>query len=164
VLVLSAYAQAQTLQPAPAASGPGPTEIQTLVSALRDDKTRAILLEALERAGGKSIEEAPAAPVTSEVVQSLGQQLAVWTKSFTETSAAKVEKFVGEMTAVPRRFAALDGRQFHVLMQAIWDVGLIIIATYALLTILRALTPNLHRRLGQISEGGGRFRKVSLMG
>ncbi|HET7411897.1 MAG TPA: hypothetical protein VFJ18_04465, partial [Pararhizobium sp.] len=159
-------AYAASAAPATTGSDAAPTQdsqIQTLIDALKNDKTRAKLVEALEKANAAGVPPASASPTPSEGVASFGRQIAEFTQSAAQDGARSVVRFVDQLTAAPRRLSALGPDQIDLFATAVRDVVLSIIATYFIYFVLRRLAIRLYRRIGVHAKKSGFLRTVFLI-
>jgi moderate conductance mechanosensitive channel len=138
-------------------------ELQLLIEALRNDESRNRLLEELEAVAGE-VEPGPVETIdealfgTSET--SLGRRIAETTRFFAENAAESAAAFANQLSAAPRMFSALDADQIDVLWQALRDLALVIVATYAIFVTLRSFAKGYYRSMGIKSASATLLQRI----
>lgn len=139
------------------------TQLQSLIDALRNDETRTKLLDALEKANAPAAGSAVPEPAPSEDVASFGRRIAEFTQGAAQDAAQSVQRFTLQLAAIPGRLSALGPDQMDVFVQAMWDVALAIIATYAVFLLLRWASLGLFQRIGRVAKESGILRRIFLI-
>lgn len=138
-------------------------DLQLLIEALRNDESRNRLLEELEAVAGE-VEPGPVETIdealfgTSET--SLGRRIAETTRFFAENAAESAAAFANQLSAAPRMFSALDADQIDVLWQALRDLALVIVATYAIFVALRSFAKGYYRSMGIKSASATLLQRI----
>lgn len=138
-------------------------ELQLLIEALRNDESRTRLLEELEAVAGE-VESGPVETIddalfgTSET--SLGRRIAETTRFFAENAAGSAAAFANQLSAAPRMFSALDADQIEILWQALRDLALVIVATYAIFATLRSFAKGYYRSMGARSASATLLQRI----
>ena len=162
-----ASAQEGKTPPASAKTSQGSDpQIQALIDAIKNDKTRQKLIDALEKANGAAAPataKKAAASAQEEGVASFGRQIAEFTQSIAQGAAQSAQVFVGQLALAPKRLSALGPDQLHVLLLAVRDVALSLVATYVIYFVLRWIAVGLFRRIGVHAENAGFFRRAFLV-
>ena len=161
---LSSIAQAQDASTSPAAE-----QAKALVEVLRDDKARGALIGELERLASEDNTASPASaadagdPSASPVGEeeepaqvSLGRQLALFTQDAAQSLAEGADTLWQRLSELPMTLSALDGAEnATVLFDALKNLALTILVTYALFILLRRVARPLFRRMGRTASGVG---------
>ena len=163
-LIASTPAMAQAA-PAAAAqkAAPQDQQIQAVIDAIKNDKTRQKLIDALEKANAAAAPASGKEAQQGQGVASVGRRIAEFTQSIAQGAAHSAEAFVGQLALAPTRLSALEPGQMHVLLVAMRDVALSIVATYLIYFGLRWLAVRLFRRIGDYAENAGFFRRAFLV-
>ena len=148
-LVLISPGHAQT-----AASTPAP-EAQQLIDLLENPEARDALIATLKGAA-----ETAALPAEDPPAQSIGRQLAGFTKGFFETAATSLSAALGAITALPNTLMALQGDQIDVLWDALKALALVIVVTFAAYLTLRMGARIIYRRMGERAHDWGFLRTL----
>jgi len=141
-------------------------QIQTLIDAIKNDKTRQELIDALEKTNATPAQAAGQkvhAAAETQGVSSFGRQIAEFTQSIAQSAAGSAKAFADQLAAAPQRLTALGPGEIHVLLLAVRDVALSIVTTYAIFLILRYFSIMLFRRIGGRAHDVGVFRKIFLI-
>ena len=153
-------------EPAPAAAEETTAaQARALVDVLRDEAAREALVAELERLAG----EAPPEEALEETAEdepaalSLGRQIALATQGAAEAVAGSASELWRQISAMPRTLSALDQVvERDVVLDALEDLVLVVLATYAALLILRAFAKRLYASMGRVAEEAGPARTVLL--
>ena len=140
-------------------------QIQAVVDAIKNDKTRQKLIDALEKVGApaKPSKKAAEEAAVDQGIASFGRRIAEFTQSIAQGAAHSAQAFVGQLGSAPARLSALGPDQMRVLAIAVRDVALSIVATYLIYFALRWLAVRLFRRIGGFAEDAGFFRRAFLV-
>jgi small-conductance mechanosensitive channel len=169
LLVLAALmaggAMAQDAAP-PAEPSPAAERAQKLVAVLRDDTARAALIDELERLAAPPDAETPpgeedesVADIDDSHLISFGRRIALLTQETAESLAVQASQLWGRMLAMPATFTALDGeRNLAVLIDALKNLALVIVITYATFILLRRIVRPVYRRMGETAADAGSTR------
>lgn len=149
-LLLLAFAAATAFAQTP------PDPSAALLELLKDDAARAALIERLEQAAAETA-EAPPPPAP------LGRQIAEVTKSAVEGAVEAAGDLWGQIARAPAAFTALSLDEIDLLVQALADLGLVILVTAAVYLALRAWAKPRFRRIGAQAASGGLARFVLLI-
>ncbi|MGN6549828.1 MAG: mechanosensitive ion channel domain-containing protein [Pararhizobium sp.] len=137
-------------------------QIQALIDAISNDATRAKLIDALKKTTAEPAPPAPT-PAPDEDVSSVGRRIAEFTQSVAQNTATSAKAFAAQLAAAPARLSALGPDQMDVVIQAVWDVALAIVTTYAIFLVLRWLSIGLFKRMGRYAHDHGVLRKIFLI-
>ncbi len=157
-LLLAAPAAAQIAAPAaPAAEDSAKTTpdeaAAKLLEVLKDDAARAALIEKLEAGGAAAAPEAaPEAPPP------LGRQIAEASTAALSAALDRIETVGRQLARAPSAFQALSLTEMDFLLQALLDLGLVILVTTSIFYLLRARARRLYRRIGAAAAGQGILR------
>ncbi|MAY87321.1 MAG: mechanosensitive ion channel protein MscS [Pseudooceanicola sp.] len=157
-------AEPETSEPA---AGEPSGRLQTLLEILKDDTARAELISELEQglAGTSAAAEIPADTVAEAVADtesdiSLGRRIALVTQDVAETAVAELSTIWAAMGTSGAVFNGLGGNELSILVDALWDLGLVIVLTIATFLILRRAAIPVYRRMGHRAEAAGPVRTV----
>lgn len=164
---------AATGQGAGSEAGPALTAAQTqvLVDLLRDDRARAALIAELERLAADGAATAPgttATPATTadtpesvagdeapleesspaDEGSGIGREIARQSKEIAEGVVARAGAFWESLMAVPGVFSGLAGIDTALLLEALADLALVIVASVGLLLLLGFFARRLYRWMG----------------
>jgi small conductance mechanosensitive channel len=143
-----------------------------LVKVLSDEAARKALVKELERIAEDGAKPGtPPAGATSQQSneqsrpqESFGRRLAVVTQETAESIMGALKQLSARITAVPDSFAGEDGaKKFKVLIDALKDLALVIIVTYAAFLVFRMFARRIYRRLGQTASEAGPARTALLI-
>lgn len=176
LLICTAPAWAQT---SPEGGPAGIADIQPLIEALRDDRTRESILAELERlsrspqpqdgAAAKDTEtqSGSSAEATGDEQEdtSLGRRIALITQQSAEAAAASAQRIWQQVTRLPDVISgAFGASQAGVLAGALRDLALVIATTYAVFILLRMGAGRLYRYMGDSAARSGILRTLLLLG
>ncbi|MBA5776550.1 mechanosensitive ion channel [Stappia sp. F7233] len=162
-LVAAIPASAQTLRPQALENGgqsvPDGEVLNRFIDVLRDEKKREALIQSLKTASGEESAGATA-PESVPEVASFGRQVATYTQEMAESAVRSVQDFWQRLKSAPAAFAALDGDQVGVLLDALKDLALVIVTTYAIFLLLRQFAKRLYLSIGNLAATQNRLRLV----
>ena len=161
VLISAAPSAAQDAASTPQA-GLAPAKAQALAEALKDEQSRAALVQALEqiaKPGGGANAPATANPV-EEPRRSFGRIVAETTQAAVEGLVERSTGFWRELKSVPLVFAGLGGDEAAVLWDALVELFVIIAVTVAVFIALRMIARRLDRRIGARASESSLIRKA----
>ena len=150
----------------------GPADhARALVDILKDDAAREALIAELETlaqgeesASDTATDESAAAKEDAKDDLSLGRRIALLTQETAQSIADGASRLGDRLMELPQTFAALDGAQnAGVLLSALRDLALVIVATYAVFILLRRLARPLYRRMGERASDAGPTRTFVLI-
>lgn len=169
-MLAPAVAQAQTTAPEAETAQQSATKLDLLLDVIEDPESRDALISEL-RATRETA--APAAddaivdtlagetPVPPETL-SFGRRIALITQQTAEDVASRGEAVWRQLTRAPQVFDGLDGSEAGVLLDALRDLALIIVATVAVFLVLRRFGKALYGRMGASARDGGILRTLLL--
>ncbi len=144
--------------------------LDLLLDVIEDDATRAALIDQL-RAAQQSAET----PVDDKIVETLApgsatppeelsfsRRIALITQEVAEDVATRAETLWTQLTRAPRVFQGLSGGEAGVLLEALQQLAIIIVATIAVFIVLRRLGKSLYARMGAKARDSGALRTVLL--
>lgn len=136
--------------------------MQQFIDVLRDDRKRQVLIESLEAAtkGETTQETGPSA--IEEVPLTLGRKIADYTQKAAETALARTHSFWLHLKAAPGALSALEGDQIGVILDALRDLALVIVTTYAIFIVLRTLAKRLYQYIGRVASKSDALRTLAL--
>ncbi|ANT61047.1 mechanosensitive ion channel protein MscS [Salipiger sp. CCB-MM3] len=147
-----------------------PSKLDLLLEVIEDDQSRDALIAELRAAQTESDQSAgdqivetlagdEAAPAES---LSFSRRIALITQEAAEGVAAQAEVGWTQLTRAPRVFEGLDGSEAGVLLEALKELALIIVATVAVFLVLRRMGKALYARMGASAREAGALRTAML--
>ena len=168
VFITCAVAAAQQQQ----ANGEGineptqPSKLQYLIDVLRDDQSRAVLIDELQKASaiaGENVLPAGSKPISADAV-SLGHSIAEITRNFAQTAVTSAAMFVQQLSDVPSTFAGLDAAEGDVLFGILRNLALVVIVTYGVFILCRTVLRRIDGTFGRRAKAAGFVEKTLLVG
>lgn len=146
-----------------------PVALDALLDVLRDDAARAALIEELQAAVEGTEAATPDALVDALADEtpppeslSFGRRVALITQTAAEEIADGATRVWSQLLRAPRVFSGLSGEETSVLLEALQDLGLIIVGTVLVYLVLRWLGTAVYARMGAKARDGGVVRTVML--
>ena len=155
-----------------ASTAPAPEQAGALVEVLRDKTARDALIAELERIAAEGADKAAQSEPKTETQSgnpaepqiSFGRRLALLTQETAESITDAINTLGDRLFAIPKVVAALGGAEnSRVLFDALKNLALIIIATYAVFLLLRVGGKRLYQRLGETASDAGQARTFGLV-
>jgi len=155
-----------------ASTAPSAGQAGALVEVLRDKTARDALIAELERIAAEGAdktalsepETATQSGIPAKPQISFGRRLALLTQETAESITDAINTLGERLSAIPNVFAALGGAEnSRVLFDALKNLALIIIATYAVFLLLRVGGKRLYQRLGETASDAGQARTFGLV-
>ncbi len=158
---------------------PGTNDIQPLIDALRNDKTREAILAELERlsapapeVAGQTAAEGTAGSKASggaaddeQQDTSFGRRIALVTQQSAESAMASAQQIWQQVIRLPDIVSgAFGASQASVLAEALTDLALVIVTTYAVFVLLRFGARRLYVIMGKSAARSGILRTIVLLG
>ncbi len=151
------------------ATAPERSDIDLLIDVIEDDAARAELIDRLRAAGADETDGAAETVADTLGVEemaptdlSLGRRIALITQQIAEGTAEKATGAWQQLTHANSVLDGLSGREFDVLLDALSDLGLVIVITIGVYLVLRRLGKSIYRRMGASARDGGAARAVTL--
>jgi len=167
ILAVAAPVPAQEVAPA-AESAPGlsPEQARTLAELLKDEAARGAVLSELEKIAAAAAPDAAeaggdTAPDPEQV--SLGRQIAETTQAFAQNVAAGATRFWEQLKRAPRALSAAGDLESEVLLQAVLDLALVVITTFAAFFLYRLVARRVYRVMGSAAAGSGTWRTAMII-
>lgn len=169
VLPLAAFAQDAapdaTDQPADKSS------LDLLLDVIEDDTARAQLIEQLKAAGAEDevspdqiVDTLAAGADTTPPPEnvSFGRRIAIITQDIAEGLAGRATSAWSQFTSSPAVFDGLRGDELSVLVDALKDLALVIVATVLVFVLLRRVGKTIYARMGATARESNAVRTVGL--
>ena len=151
-------------------AGTPASNLDLLLNVIEDDASRAALIDELRKA-----QESAETPVDDKIVETLApgastppedlsfsRRIALITQEVAEGVAGRAETLWTQLTRAPRIFEGLSGGEAGVLLEALQQLAIIIVATIAVFIVLRRLGKSLYARMGAKARDSGALRTVLL--
>ena len=151
-------------------AGTPASNLDLLLNVIEDDASRAALIDELRKA-----QESAETPVDDKIVETLApgastppedlsfsRRIALITQEVAEGVAGRAETLWTQLTRAPRIFEGLSGGEAGVLLEALQQLAIIIVATIAVFIVLRRLGKSLYARMGAKARDSGALRTVML--
>ena len=172
ILALPASVQAQdTAATSGVASGVEaltPAQAKALADLLADDATRGALIDALNRTGeppqasdtsGETVTEAVTGAVEDEATDpgetSFSRRIAAATQDTAERIAGSLGRFWQGFSRAPETLGSALSINPDIILTALRDLALVIVATVLLYNVLRWIAKRLFRRMGNLAGDAG---------
>ncbi|MDO6585084.1 mechanosensitive ion channel [Salipiger sp. 1_MG-2023] len=154
-----------------ASETPTQSSLELLLEVIENDDSRAALIDELKAA------TTAAEPVDDQVVDaladaagqsepaegtSLSRRIAEITQTVAQDIAAGLSTAWDQIARAPAVFDGLQGGEIGVLIEALEQLGLIIVVTVAIFLVLRRIGKRIYARLGARAEAAGAVRTVLL--
>ncbi len=142
--------------------------IKLFIDVIKDDEKRKAFIESLEAASQPTegvdgaADTAAKAGAEANLPESFGREIAKYTQELAEATASRLKGFWMQVRAAPSAFAALDASQIGVIIDALKDLALVIVTTYAIFLVLRRLAKGLYRRIGHIASSYDTVKTLGL--
>lgn len=146
------------------------SDVDLLIDVIENDGSRADLIEKL-KAAQLPAEEAPGDKVVEALAGdqppppeslSFGRRIALITQDFAEGTAARVETLWSRLATAPARLGGLNGVQSSVILDTVWALLAVIVATVAVFLVLRSFAKRWYVRMGAAARGRGLIRAAGL--
>ncbi|WP_208999849.1 mechanosensitive ion channel domain-containing protein [Stappia sediminis] len=136
--------------------------MQQFIDVLRDDQKRQVLIESLEAAtSGDTAKDAGPTKI-EEVPLTFGRKIADYTQQASETALAQAHSFWQHLKGAPAALSALDSDQIGVILDALKDLALVIITTYAIFIALRTLAKRIYQSIGRVASSYDALKTLAL--
>lgn len=132
-------------------------DAQQLIDLLENAEARDALIASLREVANEG-----EALVDPEARESVGRQIAGFTKSFFETAATSLAAAFTGIASLPGNVSGLEGEQLQVLWEALKALALVIAVTFTAYMILRAWSKTVFRRMGERAHDWGFTRTVAV--
>ncbi|WP_210260353.1 mechanosensitive ion channel domain-containing protein [Hongsoonwoonella zoysiae] len=136
--------------------------MQQFIDVLRDDRKRQVLIESLEAATKGEATQETGRSAIEEVPLTFGRKIADYTQKAAETALARAQFFWLHLKTAPAALSALDGDQIGVILDALRDLALVIVTTYAIFIVLRTLAKRIYHSLGRVASASDTLRTLAL--
>ncbi|MBP0481315.1 mechanosensitive ion channel domain-containing protein [Sagittula salina] len=135
-------------------------QAQALADLLRNDQTRAALVDALTTVGSAPATFGSADPATSAAITqpedvSLTRRVAQATQGAAETLGTTLTAFWGHLLRAPETLTSAAQIDPQVIWDAIRELALVIVATVVIYNLLRWISKRLYRRMGSAANERG---------
>ncbi len=172
-LLSPTVATAQPVDDTQAAAEPGARDnLDLLLRVIEDDASRAALVEELKAARAEA--EAPADDQVVETLAeasgqnepseslSLSRRIAEITQAVAQDLAAGLSSSWAQIARAPAVFDGFSGTETGILLEALQQLGLIIVATVAVFVLLRRIGKGIYARMGAKAGESGFVRTAAL--